>query len=576
MNSSFKAGLTAFSFFLISFLSASAQVPEGDLLSTGSKELQVEGIYIDALKARMLDDPKTQESLLRDVIRMKPGEAAPYYDLSLLCIRQQKYDEAEKLIGKAIERNPENIWYQAAYANILELQNRPEAAAEVLSKAAKNEQHNREFLLGAGTLYEAAGKYKEAIGILDMLIKQMGEDESLLLRKQQLYLRLNDLEGAVKLAQKLIDLNPGEGRYYANLAELYSTNGQQEKALEIYEKALKDFPNDPNVAYSLANFYLKKNDIPKYDEYIKKSILNEDLGVEIQANILLSYLQQIASDSSRKHLGVEVTEKLIEEYPDNSGILNLYGEVLLSSGMQEKAIPVFKKSIQEDPSDFMAWQRLLFSYTGPEDADSLVLYSKKALNYFPAQALVHYVQGVGYFYKKNYDQAIKSINRAVDLQPEENRAFLADMHSLLGDVYNAKKEYDLSDKSYEKSLSLNPENATVLNNYAYYLSVRNKKLDKAMEMSEKSLKLRPGEATFLDTYAWILYRKEDYQKAKEYILQAIEKNPDAGGEVWDHLGDIYFRLNDKEKAVESWRKAKEKGTENPNIDKKIQDRKLYE
>src|SRR5690606_10255634 len=145
-----------------------------------SKELQAEGVYIDALKARMLDDPKTEESLLREVIRMRPEEAAPYYDLALVCLKQKKIDEAEKLIEKAIERNEENNWYQVTYAQILEMQNRPEEAAGVLRKIAKTEKHNREFLANAGRLYETAGKYKEAIEVLDELIRQMGEEEGLL------------------------------------------------------------------------------------------------------------------------------------------------------------------------------------------------------------------------------------------------------------------------------------------------------------------------------------------------------------------------------------------------------------
>ena len=109
----------------------------------------------------------------------------------------------------------------------------------------------------------------------------------------------------------------------------------------------------------------------------------------------------------------------------------------------------------------------------------------------------------------------------------------------------------------------------MLYNYSYYLSLRNKRLEDAEKMSKRSLELRPEEPTFLDTYGWILYKSGDYKKAKEYIQKAIDANNEgADGTLWEHLGDIYYKLNNKEKAVEYWKKAKEKGTENEQIDKK--------
>lgn len=95
-------------------------------------------------------------------------------------------------------------------------------------------------------------------------------------------------------------------------------------------------------------------------------------------------------------------------------------------------------------------------------------------------------------------------------------------------------------------------------------------------MSKRSLELRPGEATFLDTYGWILYKQGKYQEAKRYVEDAIKRTPDADGTLWDHLGDINYKLNNIDEAVKQWQKAKDKGTENNLIDKKIQDRKVYE
>ena len=540
------------------------------------KGAMTDALYVDAIKARMLNDTKQEEELLRQVIKEKPQEPAPYYDLAQLSRKQKKLDQAEQLIKKAIELDGENAWYQVAYGEILEGQNKVKEAAAVFSALAQKQKYNKDYLFNAARLSEKAGDYKGAIALLDQLIQRIGNEEVILMQKQQLHLRMNDLEGAVKVAKQLIDQNPREGRYYANLADLYESNNQGDKAIEIYQKALKDFPNDPSIQYGLAEYYRKKKDMAKYDEYIRKAILNREFDDETQTTILFSYLQELNADSVRKKESLGITEQLAAQHPENPQILTLFGEVLLENDSTARAVEQFKKALAIDPARFNVWQRLMFTYTDRKDADSLIKYSEKAMRYFPNQAMVHYLNGIGHFNKKSYPAAIKSINRAIDLQPEDNAALLSDMYSSLGDIYNTTKDHKQSDSSYEKSLRLNPKNPTVLNNYAYYLSERGIRLDDAEKMSKESLELRPGEATFLDTYGWILYKQGKYEGAKKYIEDALKANPEADGTLWEHLGDIYFKLGDANKAVENWKKAKEKGTENTQIDKKIQDRKIYE
>jgi Tfp pilus assembly protein PilF len=103
------------------------------------------------------------------------------------------------------------------------------------------------------------------------------------------------------------------------------------------------------------------------------------------------------------------------------------------------------------------------------------------------------------------------------------------------------------------------------------------RLEEAEKMSKRSLELRPDEGTFLDTYGWILYRMGKFEKAKEYIEKAISlAKGEADGTLYEHLGDVYYKLNNVDKAVENWKKAQGKETDNPELDKKIKDKKLYE
>lgn len=548
----------------------------GRLNSEEARALQADALFIDATKARMLDDQKREEELLKQVVKARPNQAAPYYNLAVLYRKQSRIDQAEQNIRKAVSLEKQNPWYRQEFARVLELQGKFEEAAEIYHALGEEQRFNAEFFLESAKLYQKAGKTREAVNALDRLLQRSGPDIGILLQKQQMHLRLNDLDGAVKVAQELIDQNPREAQFYANLAELYNSNDQPEKAIQIYEKALKDFPDDPSIQLGLAEYYKKRDDTAKYREYIRKAIFNPNFDSETQFAVLVSYLQQLGSDTGRRTESVEITGELVKQQSDNPQLLALYGELLRLNGDEEGAAREYKRALRYDPARFDVWQSLLFLYTGAKDADSLVKYSEQAMRYFPNQAIVHYLQGIGHFNRKSFMLAIKSINRAIDLQPEDNEAMLSQMYASLGDIYNEIKEYQRSDSSYERALQLDKDNASVLNNYSYYLSLRGERLQDAERMSKRSLELRPGEATFLDTYGWILYRQGKYEQAKKYIEDALKANPDADGTLWDHIGDVYFKLGDVEKAVEHWKIAKEKGTENQQIDRKIQGRKLYE
>ncbi|QLH46987.1 MAG: hypothetical protein HWD58_15985 [Bacteroidota bacterium] len=66
----------------------------------------------------------------------------------------------------------------------------------------------------------------------------------------------------------------------------------------------------------------------------------------------------------------------------------------------------------------------------------------------------------------------------------------------MGDVYHQLKQFDRSDSCFDAALMLNPKDASVLNNYAYYLSLRKDKLERAEKMSKESLRIQPNTQSF--------------------------------------------------------------------------------
>ena len=128
-------------------------------------------------------------------------------------------------------------------------------------------------------------------------------------------------------------------------------------------------------------------------------------------------------------------------------------------------------------------------------------------------------------------------------------------------------------QAYETSLSYNSTNIVVLNNYAYYLALANRDLERALEMSYHTIKASPDEAIYIDTYAWILFLLERYDEAKEYADKLMSAEGEKSAVEFHHCGDIYFQNGDVEKALECWIKAREMGDDSKVLNKKIKKKK---
>ena len=139
-----------------------------------------------------------------------------------------------------------------------------------------------------------------------------------------------------------------------------------------------------------------------------------------------------------------------------------------------------------------------------------------------------------------------------------------------------KKNYEVAKVDLEKSLEYDPSNVSVLNNYAYFLSLRNTDLIKAESMSKKCNDLQPNSGSYQDTYGWILYQMKKYDDAKVWLTKALENGGKTNSTLLEHYGDILYQLGDVEGAFKYWTDAKKQGGSSTLLDKKIAEKKLYE
>jgi tetratricopeptide (TPR) repeat protein len=210
-----------------------------------------------------------------------------------------------------------------------------------------------------------------------------------------------------------------------------------------------------------------------------------------------------------------------------------------------------------------------------EDYDALLVDSEKTIEYFPSYPLPWFFAGISYFQDKEYEKAVDRLTKGKDFVVNNN-ALLEQFYSTLGDAYNELANYNASYDAFDKALQMNPDNSIVLNNYAYYLSLRGENLAKAETMAKKAVELDAYNSNNLDTYAWVLFQLEKYQEALNWIKKAHQNGGSNSGVVNEHYGDILFKLGKKDEAKKYWGIAKTMPDYSDLLDKKIKTGKFYE
>jgi tetratricopeptide (TPR) repeat protein len=534
-------------------------------------------IFHNANKERILGNYEIAANLFLQCIQLAPKEPAPYYELAHIFESSKETKLALEYSEKAVTLDTENYWYRILYAHSLQKEGNTIDAIKQYKILIEKNGENIDLYFDLAGMQRISGKYKDALESFNFIESQIGITEEISVQKEKIFIKLGDVDKAANELQKLIDTFPEELKYQVLLADLYLANDFTEEAFEVFKKILEKDPQNPYAHLSLYDYYKSKNENEKASEAIKKAFASTDLDVDTKVKILISYYSATEQKNDLIKEAFELNKILIKTHPKSAKAYTIYADFLYREKKLEGARDNYLKAIEFDNSKFAIWSQLIFIESELQDNESILRDSKIALELFPNQPLFYFFYGSVNLQKKNFKEALEYLNIGKDYVID-NPPLLTQFYANLGDGYNGIKNYEESDKAYEEALLIEPKNIYVLNNYGYYLSLREDKLDRAEELSALCNELEPNQANYQDTYAWILYKQGKFIQAKDWLEKALKNGGNNNAVILEHLGDVYSKLNNIIKALEHWNKAKEIGNGETTefLDKKIADKKLYE
>ena len=554
--------------FLFLTLAAGAQEKQEFAARGETQEMRYNFALSEGLKYKMLGNPTEAAVFFKQCNELLPERPVPYYELAMIAFMEKKYPEAEALVQTAVGLDRQNKWYRFLAVQVLVAQERFSEAAKAYLSINQELEQNNDYVLAAVNLLTQAGQTKEALNWIKILKKDPDYRDEAMIREKEILLSQGKDKKAIAIMRELADENPDMIEYRGILAELLVEKGFDREAIEEYQKIKDSNPDNPIVYFSLGQYYYDKNRRKEAIREFQTGFRSKQVNPDIKYNLFLELASKNPEDSLNQDL-VNLLDAMYEADHGHPGIDAIYADYQFNTGHMDEAEVVYKRVVNTNPGHFLAWQNLLFIQNDQLDFEEMYDYGKRACLVFPNQTLFFLFHGIACNALERYTEAVEVLKKGKRLN-SGNAELTKQYYVSLGDALYHAGQAEEAFQNYELALVLDNQNPLVLNNYAYYLSVENKDLDKALTMIEKCISLEPDNATYLDTYAWVLFRRGSYEQALIHIEAAIKNDKDEiSGEVMEHYGDILFMNQRTEEAIQAWMDAENLSGASSSIGLKI-------
>ncbi|MCR4765642.1 MAG: tetratricopeptide repeat protein [Bacteroidaceae bacterium] len=519
-----------------------------------------DAMFLEAICQRHKGHNDAAFDLLKHCVALDSTRSEAYYYLALYYGALKQKDKAVVYFQKACQKEPDNDTYLETLANAyIGLRKYQEGADALQSLYDKNP--DRDDVLGMLIqLYEQLGDYDKAISALTKLETIEGKSERISFAKSNYYSQKGDKKAAIAEMKSLADLYPNDNNFRCLYANTLYTNGQKKKAVGIYQDVLGEEPDNRMAQLAMLAYYNDQKDSVRVDEFVDRVLTNKNATTDDRIGLM----RQVISDSEQKG-------------GDSTRVLHLFHRMLdmpkvdseiaifCAAYMNLKKMPndsisqVLERALELTPDHAAARLQLVSYAWQANDRDRVIELCRDARQYNPDEMAFYYYQGIAYYQKEQLDDALDAFQNGISvITQESDPEIVSDFYAVMGDIYHQKGLEKEAFEAYDSCLQWKEDNIGCLNNYAYYLSVKDIRLEDAERMSFRTIKAEPNNATYLDTYAWILFRLHRYEDAVVYIDRTLANDSDSSAVLLDHAGDIYYQAGRHEKALEFWEKALER------------------
>ena len=382
-------------------------------------------------------------------------------------------------------------------------------------------QTGDDLFLTATAAY-SEGQYSQAKLMFSKLHQQNPEDDAVNYYLGLCEMALRDLDAAEKHLLQAAEADSTNTWYIYAIASLYDAKHNQVRSAKYVEKLIKMAPalyNNPNTLSVVAD--------------AKAASLQDSLALYYYNQALLLDPEYAPAQYGK----IEISRRMGNFPAFFAGLEDFIRNEDVRPEVKSNYLTVLMDNI--DSPFYWVWgdtiNRLVDLDRDPHPEDYDIQLLKLRMCYI----------------KQDWEAVLAQCGVMADLARIQNdNEHLAEALSIAGDVYYQQMEdRQKAYETYEQALLADPDRTSVLNNYAYYLSLEGRKLRKALKMSRRTIELEPDNATYLDTYGWLLYLLHRPKEAKPYFKHAMLYGGKDSAVVLEHYSKVLEALGEQDLAT---------------------------
>ena len=256
---------------------------------------------------------------------------------------------------------------------------------------------------------------------------------------------------ATQVYRRLISEEPGLPRAYLELVSIYEDLERYDAAEKILLQAWERCGGTPEIIYRLGNLHLRCG---RYERAVSYYHTLEDTKLpHVHFNLGIAYFYLGNSSRAEKHL--HLTLKYDPHFPK---INETIADLLIRRKSYGEAVKYLRRGIEID------------SYSSTS----------------------HYLLGIAYSGLYDWKSAYDEFVTAIDMDPNEARAW-----EKCGEVLLNLQRLDEAESYLKKALELDPNIADTFVDFGF-LSLQRGQPDEAMSYFSRALKLQPNHARAID------------------------------------------------------------------------------
>ena len=509
--------------------------------------------HIEAVKYYTQHDYERATKIWQRLIEEDSTFSPALYYMSIVA----EGDAAREYAYKAYNADSTNKWYAQNLGARLITDGRYHEALPIFRRLTQLDKNNAHPYCSLAILYSMHEMPYSAIATIDTAEMRMGRNPILSEMKMELLVGVGNYDKAIEEGLRIIEESPYDVAAHVRLAQAYEISGKDSLALATYKQACSLDETDIDAISAIVEYYRRTGDITNMLGYETRLFADKRIELDEKITRLERYMLNYDIYGAHFFRIGSIIAQLAIDYPNDRRVIKTYATHLIAGGNNDDALEYMRHHLDdaeataEEHMTVMQYEHLL----GEEAllAEDL----NRSLERFPNDIDILSFSGFVASERGDMKEAVAIFRQALkNATTDEDRSML---WGYIGDMYHEQGLSNKCFKAYDKALRFNPNNILVLNNYAYFLCLANKDLNRALLMAEQVVEEQSGNYTYLDTYAWVLHCLGRDREAKSIMQQALSLSSQRDPDLLAHYGDILWSLGERYVAESYWDKAVKQG-----------------